>query len=206
MKKLSKKVLFFGFVNLMLIMGWVVMMSCFNNTPSVNNQTVYVGANSLSGLSLNLLNTAIMDADNHAKNNYDDLEDVVTNQYSGSSYMYLQYGINTFNCTDHDHTSAISTSSSGASAVGFTTDINSGGTMWLQFVSQCEDDNDPNPNFGDGIYYKGSQWYGANNYPLNPESNLEIDLTFLTNCQNPWDRVNGATEYGCGSDDVNYDD
>lgn len=205
MKRISKKVLWFGLLNLTLIMSWVVMMSCFNNTPQPNNQTVYVGANSLSGLSFTPTNSRIVDADNHAKNNYDDLEDLVTNPYSGNRKMYLQYGISVFNCTDHDHLGAISTSGS-VSAVGFTTNTNNSGTMWLQFVSQCERDYDSNPNFGDGIYFKGTEWYGANSYPLTPQSNIDIDMTIITNCQYPWDRKSGATEYGCGSDDVNHND
>lgn len=209
MKNSLKKVLLFGLFSLTFLGGWIVMMSCSLGSNSVPDiRTVYAGiagfpAGTIASNNPVPINDLII-AENHAYNNYLNLEDLVTIPYQAGSHMYLQYGVSVFNCTDHDHLNAITTSN-GHSAVGFTRDVRYGGTMWIQLVSQCEDDFDFD-NMGDGTYFKGAQWYASNDFPTTPQNNIMIDQAFVTNCQYPGDRVIGAFEYGCGSDDVNHDD
>lgn len=202
MRHFLRKLLWFGIVNLTLIMGWVIMMSCFNNSPPApNNQTVYAGVLTLSGVSSSLSAGPINDANIHAMAYSNDMEYLVTTPYSGSSYMYVEAKVTSKSCADHDHIGPIARSGSGDYGIGVTVNTNNSGTLSLEFKSQCEQDFDSDPT-GDGVYFKGTEWYAANNYPLTPQANIVVDVATLVNCQYPGDKKPGATEYGCGSNDA----
>ncbi len=114
--------------------------------------------------------------------------------------MYLEYGVTSRNCSDHDHQAGI-VEVNGIEAVRFTHDIWWSGSIWLQYVSQCENDFDSDPT-GIGVYYKGTQWYPSFGYPTSPSRDIIIDVATLTNCQFPFFVTSGATEYGCGPGDA----
>lgn len=164
-------------------------------------ETIYAAPIAItSTIGFNTNNGALIAAEHHANSNINDLEDVVTQAYWGNSHLYLQYGVSTWNCTDHNHLTAI-TNSNGVSAVGWDHDVQWSGTIWFQIVSQCEEDFDSDPN-GDGAYWKGEKWYAAFDYPTIPEENIWLDQAYVTNCQFPWNIDPFANEYGCGSNDI----
>lgn len=202
MKHLLKKTLLFGIFNLVLVMGWIALASCFNSTPAANNQTVYAGVLSVSGLSGSLSAGPIRDADIHVQG-HDDLEHLVTTPYSlthGTSYMYIEAKVSSSSCADHDHIGSIVRSgSTGDYAIGVTANISEGGTLSIELKSQCEQNG---TSMGDGVYYKGSQWFGANNYPLSPDDNIVVDVATQVSCQYAGDKKQNATEYGCGGNDA----
>ena len=203
MKIYFKKLLMVGGFYLTLLAGWIITMSCFvGGVPDPPQyETIYAGIEAITGTIVwDTDNAALTTAETHANLNTDDLEKMVTQTYWGFSHLYLQYGVNTWNCTDHDHLNAI-TNSNGASAVGWEHNVQWSGTMWLQVVSQCEEDFDNDPN-GEGAYWKGEQWYAAFDYPTSPEKNLWLENAFVTNCQFPSDIDPFADEYGCGEDDI----
>ncbi len=127
-------------------------------------ETIYASPVELTGsIAFSTNNLNLLTAEDHAVANLDDLEDMVTHAYVGDHHLYLEYGVSTTNCTDHDHLEAI-TIQNGISAVGWEHDVRYPGTIWFQIVSQCEEDFDFN-DFGDGAYWKGEQWYPAFQYP-----------------------------------------
>ena len=186
-----------------LLVGWIITMSCFGGgiPDPPNYETIYAAPVAITGTIVwDTNNGALTTAETHAVLNTDDFEDMVTQTYWGFSHLYLQYGVSTSGCTDHDHLTAI-TNSNGVSAVGWDHDIQWSGTMWFQIVSQCEEDFDSDPN-GEGAYWKGEQWYAAFDYPTTPKENIWLDMAFVTNCQFPQDIDPFADEYGCGEDDI----
>ncbi len=165
-------------------------------------ETIYAAPIALTGtIAFGTNNSNLLQAESHASLHLDDLERLVTQAYSGDSHLWLEYGVSTWNCTDHDHLEAI-TVQNGISAVGWQHDVRYSGIIWFQIVSQCEEDYDFD-SWGEGAYWKGEQWYPAYEYPVSPEENIWIDQAYLTNCQFPWDINPSATEYGCGEEDVN---
>ncbi len=203
MKKTFKKLLMITGCYSLLLAGWVIAMSCFGGgipDPPVF-ETIYAAPVAITGTIVWDTDVAALTAaETHAVLNTDDLEEMVTQSYWGFSTLYLQYGVSTTNCTDHDHLTAI-TNSGGVSAVGWMHDVQWSGTMWFQVVSQCEEDFDSDSN-GEGAYWKGEQWYAAFDYPTSPEENIWLDQAYVTNCQFPYDIDPFADEYGCGADDV----
>lgn len=184
---------------------WLLLLPfLFAGTPASNPpqySTIYASPIAItSPIAPSTNNGALLAAETHANVYLNDLEDLVTQPYWGNSHLYLQYGVSTWNCTDHDHRTAIATSN-GVSAVGWTHDVQWSGTMWFQIVSQCEEAFDSDPN-GNGAYWKGEQWYVGFDYPLVPEKNIWVQNSYVTNCAYPQDINPSAREYGCGSDDI----
>lgn len=189
-------------INLVAFVVVWIMGSSFGEPdpgPPPLIKTIYAGIEGMVAYTSSN-NGALIAAQSHGFQYDSDLENLVSIPYSGNHHIYLEYGVSKVNCTDYDHLTAI-TEANGFSSVGFERNVGNSGTVWLQLVSQCEEDFDGDPN-GNGVYFKGVQWYSAYNFPESPEQNIWIDQGYVTNCQYPWNAELGATEYGCGNNDA----
>lgn len=135
-----------------------------------------------------------LDAFQHLSAELNDEDDMITTSYGGGNHLYAEYGVTSSNCTDRMDLTAIS-QSNGVTAFGFTHNVRFSGEVFLQIVSQCHNDGDSD-SFGEGIWWKGKEFYSGQDYPTVPTDDIVIDFYAVTNCTYP---PNGV-EYGCSFD------
>ena len=165
-------------------------------------ETVYAGAVGVFGLPGQSIQPAI-NAEIHTQAFFDDVDELTSAEYNfGSDFMYLEYGVSTIFCTDHDNNRGAIEEFPGGSAVGFEHDVRFSGTVFLQFVGQCHDDFEGDSSVGDGAYWKGETWYPPRGYPTAPEADILLDMSFQTSCLLPFAAFPPASEYGCGQGDL----
>lgn len=125
---------------------------------------------------------------------FDDLEELMGDPYIGFDHLYCEFGVSTINCADRLNLLPISTSN-GFSGAGFSHNVQFSGSIFLQYVSQCHT-NPNNSNINEGVFWKGSEFHNAFDYPLVPNGNIIIDLVVVTNCT----LAPAGEEYGCSFD------
>ena len=159
----------------------------FPTPPALEIERIYAGADAIIAGGTSAATPELFDAEDHAFRYFDDLEALATQTYTqAGDFMYLEYGVSTINCVDHDNNQGAIETAGSTSAVGFDHNVAFSGTVFLQFVSQCHEDFSGSVEVGDGIYFKGEQWYGPFDYPTTPRADILIDQAFDTQCPIPF--------------------
>ncbi len=169
----------------LMILGLVeIALACGRPGPPSPpvNETIFAGVENLSGVSpftfsANLTHLAYV----HLLNEFNDETNLIATSYGTNEHLYAQYGVSTINCTDNSNLNAIQSTPAGIKAFGFGHDTQYSGAVFLQFASQCHNDGDID-DFGEGIWWKGTRFYQASDYPTTATDNIVIDFYAVVNC------------------------